>query len=386
MKEVTFIGACFPPNTLNQLIEKKQIKDIAANVFGWKIVSSLVENDILVNVINEWKIDYFHKNRILLIKERRERNDLINLYTYSYFNLPLIKKIYKIIKIYQELKKIKAEKIIVYSMHTPYLFPAILYSKIENKKVFLFVPDLPQYMFSNYKGFFKLLKNIDLKILEILRKHVFKYILLTEKMAKELNIKEERYIVIEGICDEQNNEINFTNSDKKYIFYSGVISKEYGLKNFIDEYLKSKIAEEFWLCGEGNFVDEIKKVAKKYPKIKYLGLVNRVDLLKLQKNASLLINPRSKKDTYTDFSFPSKTMEYLASGTPVMMEKLNGIPKEYYNYIVEVKEGEWCIEIQNFFKRTLEDRKRIGKLGQLFVLNEKNIKKQGEKIFDFIKE
>ena len=34
------------------------------------------------------------------------------------------------------------------------------------------------------------------------------------------------------------------------------------------------------------------------------------------------------------YSFPSKTMEYLASGTPSIAYKLEGIPSEYYPFII----------------------------------------------------
>lgn len=49
--------------------------------------------------------------------------------------------------------------------------------------------------------------------------------------------------------------------------------------------------------------------------------------------AALLVNPRPIKPEYTKYSFPSKNMEYMVSGTPLMTTKLPGIPKEYYPYI-----------------------------------------------------
>ena len=49
--------------------------------------------------------------------------------------------------------------------------------------------------------------------------------------------------------------------------------------------------------------------------------------------ATLLINPRFSNEEYTKYSFPSKNMEYMASGTPILTTKLPGMPKEYYEYI-----------------------------------------------------
>ena len=38
------------------------------------------------------------------------------------------------------------------------------------------------------------------------------------------------------------------------------------------------------------------------------------------------VNPRQNNEEFTKYSFPSKTMEYLASGVPVVAYKLDGIP------------------------------------------------------------
>ena len=49
--------------------------------------------------------------------------------------------------------------------------------------------------------------------------------------------------------------------------------------------------------------------------------------------ATLLVNPRPTKEEYVKYSFPSKTMEYMASGTPVLTTRLPGMPREYYPYV-----------------------------------------------------
>lgn len=54
----------------------------------------------------------------------------------------------------------------------------------------------------------------------------------------------------------------------------------------------------------------------------------------MQQQATLLVNPRKGHEEYTKYSFPSKTMEYMASGTPTIMYKLPGLPIEYEEYLV----------------------------------------------------
>lgn len=171
---------------------------------------------------------------------------------------------------------------------------------------------------------------------------------------------------------------------ERYILYSGNVSKRYGIADFVTDFLKANIPINFYICGEGDFSDELQEISKKEDKIEYLGLLDKPTVFKLQRRASLLVNPRSYNDEYTKYSFPSKTMEYLLSGTPVMMERLLGIPDEYYQYIIEVPINGWCDALKNFCARTEDENRELGNAGRRFVLESKGIITQGRKIVNFI--
>jgi glycosyltransferase involved in cell wall biosynthesis len=55
--------------------------------------------------------------------------------------------------------------------------------------------------------------------------------------------------------------------------------------------------------------------------------------LELQRAASVLVNPRRPEGEFTKYSFPSKTMEYLASSKQVIMHRLPGMPPEYLEHL-----------------------------------------------------
>ena len=46
-----------------------------------------------------------------------------------------------------------------------------------------------------------------------------------------------------------------------------------------------------------------------------------------------MVNPRSTKEEFTKYSFPSKNLEALSSGVPFIGYKLDGIPDEYDEFI-----------------------------------------------------
>src|SRR5690606_24382556 len=110
-------------------------------------------------------------------------------------------------------------------------------------------------------------------------------------------------------------------------------SKKYGIETLLKAFsFTSNPKYKLMICGDGDAKDLVYDYLHKDDRIKYLGKLPHDKTLLLQKNADLLVNPRTPKGEFTKFSFPSKTMEYLALGTPVLMYKLPGIPNEYFNY------------------------------------------------------
>ena len=56
------------------------------------------------------------------------------------------------------------------------------------------------------------------------------------------------------------------------------------------------------------------------------------------KNAAVLVNPRQNNEEYTKYSFPSKNIDYLMSGNPVVSYRLDGIPNIYEKFLYYVPE------------------------------------------------
>jgi glycosyltransferase involved in cell wall biosynthesis len=51
------------------------------------------------------------------------------------------------------------------------------------------------------------------------------------------------------------------------------------------------------------------------------------------RKADVLVNPRQNDEAYTKYSFPSKNIEYLLSGNPVVAYMLDGVPEEYRKFM-----------------------------------------------------
>ena len=221
------------------------------------------------------------------------------------------------------------------------------------------------------------------------------YIFITGKMNERYNVAGKPYLVMEGLVDI--NEIDSSkdehinqrdNSDKFIVMYTGSIHRIYGIGNLIGGFVDAEIPNsELHIYGDGDYREEIKQICKNNENIKYFGTVLASEVVERQKEASLLVNPRPTNEEYVMYSFPSKNMEYMVSGTPVLTTDLPGMPEEYKNYVYVLKDyskagiKEKLVELS---KIDSTDLTNTGNKAKDFVLNNKNNVVQAEKIIELI--
>nr|WP_306287553.1 glycosyltransferase [Pseudoalteromonas sp. WY3] len=177
---------------------------------------------------------------------------------------------------------------------------------------------------------------------------------------------------------------------EKFFLYTGALESRYGIDVLVD-WFKDDNFLPGWslvLCGTGGLDAVISKLAKSKPKrVVFLGQVKRNIALELQKHADILVNPRSPIDAYTAYSFPSKTLEYMASGTPIVMHKLDGIPSEYFDYMYLPKSvthaalKETLLEVASLSNQSRFD---FGQKAKNFILFNKSPESQGKRLLNFL--
>ena len=118
-----------------------------------------------------------------------------------------------------------------------------------------------------------------------------------------------------------------------------------------------------------------------------MGMVSHAEVVRFQKEASVLVNPRKPDQEITRFSFPSKTIEYMMSGTPMIGYRLEGIPEEYYRhmYIPDTLSVESMAELIDevlSMPQSFLDAKALS--AKEFVIGEKRSVSQVEKIIRFL--
>ena len=222
-------------------------------------------------------------------------------------------------------------------------------------------------------------------------RHCTGYVLLTEAMNDYLNKSGKPYVILEGHSDITMRD-RIPSLEKKAMpricFYAGGVSKQYGLGNLVDGFRKANIENaRLHIYGPGDYVEELRQIAKEDPRIFYGGMLLNAEIVDKEMEAALLVNPRPTDEEYVKYSFPSKTMEYMSTGTPVLTTVLPGMPKEYhpYVYLLEEETADGIAKkLQQVLAQSDEALFRKGGEARAFILDQKNNVIQGKKILDML--
>lgn len=164
--------------------------------------------------------------------------------------------------------------------------------------------------------------------------HFSGYIALTEGLKDLFNPNEKPSYVFEGLVEDR----KFPKSNEKtnpYFFFGGALMEKYGVYQLIEAFkiLKPKDID-LYICGHHGDKEMLKSAIKGNNRIKYLGLLNVNKVMELEQNSIACINPRPFTEDLDRFSIPSKTLEYMAMGRPVISVKNSALKEKFPDDII----------------------------------------------------
>lgn len=146
-------------------------------------------------------------------------------------------------------------------------------------------------------------------------------IILFQKGAyKELRLKIPYLISKVGINKEDLSEYQYKRTNKRFrLLYAGSLEQHNCIKNMIEamSYL-TDCDVELIIYGDGTLREYCKIVAESDERIKYLHTADKRTVDIAMRNADVLLNIRDLNSIVCKFAFPSKLIDYMASGVPVL--------------------------------------------------------------------
>ena len=361
--------------------------------YGFSIAGNLMQLNIIKALDKKFDIDLlcipqmasYPKNKMFFVK--RKKIFILDIFETTYvrfINIPIFKQLCQIIDLFLLIKKSlnKKEylKIICFNNNIQTSFPIRIIQKLYKAKIIVILADPPVNDSLAHKICNKLCNNM--------LKDYDKYILLNEYCVSYFNLNKP-YLIIDGgveigkITDDTEYRI-----DNKNLLYTGALTYYSGIETLIDAAISLKEkGVKLIICGKGELSESIKKISSEEKNIIFLGSISHTEVLQLQKQCFLLVNPRKTEDEIAKLTFPSKTFEYLLSGRPILSTKLNCYGKEYEDKMFFVKscKKELFIEkITEILNLDVEYLQLLGKLNVDWVKKEKNWDVQGDKIVRFV--
>ena len=298
----------------------------------------------------------------------------------------VIAAIRKNILFIKEWAKGKKEKaVLTYSVNPIHALPLYWLKKRYNIKVITLCSEVSTFRRQDNISF---ASRISRKISSLLDNSFDGYVLLTPFMNEIVNRKNKPYLVMEGIASKAENIA--VAERHKAILYAGGLTEDNGLKILLEGFVKLNRSDiELWICGEGPLEAVVREYADNQENIRFYGIIPNEKVQIMEREAMLLISPRLSNNDFTKYSFPSKTIEYMSTGIPTVLTRLAGIPNEYFNYVY-VLEEETAKGVEQLISRILEqspeEREKVGREAQNFVLQRKNPSTQARKVIQFMKQ
>lgn len=375
----------------------------AADALEWGYVSGLSALNVDFEIFNAPFIGSYPKRYAKPFYTLRSKEAMpggVTLTDVSFCNFTGYKLISRWLHMRRSLKRWfddspgETTVLIVYSIHTPFLKAAIdLKRKRKNVKVVLVAPDLPEYMDAGKSALRTVFDAINRRVQNRLYKLVDGYVLLSEYMRERLPVEGKPVTVIEGMfyAEEEPMEEPLKISDqKKILLYTGTLDSRYGILSLLKSFMSLKNPDyRLVICGDGNSREFLQQCAAEDSRILYQGQLPRNEIMAWQRRATLLINPRTPEGEFTKYSFPSKTIEYFASGTPTLLYELPGIPQEYYDYcftIEDLSQEALARKIDEILSRDSGPLCALGQRARQFVLTQKTPEHQCKKLIDLIEQ
>jgi glycosyltransferase involved in cell wall biosynthesis len=127
---------------------------------------------------------------------------------------------------------------------------------------------------------------------------------------------------------------------------------------------------EFWFSGRGTLEEKLKRQAASDTRIRFFGFVTEQQYSEMLQRAALLVNPRPSRLLENRYNFPSKLMEYLAAGRPIISTATSDVA-EHYGSDVIVLEDETPQGLAHCIERSIavpaRERADVGARGRAAV-------------------
>ena len=118
------------------------------------------------------------------------------------------------------------------------------------------------------------------------------------------------------------------------VMYAGLLSEVTGVDTLLNSIAKVRNKNvEFYISGKGPLENQVIEASKSDDRLHYLGFLDENEYFKKLNEMNIFVNPRNMLLGENRNNFPSKTLEYLATGRMIISTEFSGY-EEFANSMI----------------------------------------------------
>lgn len=386
---ILYLGFALPLFIQNEIEILDEYPHFATNKFSFSVIKSLKSAFNTVSVISTAEIRNYPSVKKMFFENSFFNDDAFEGHFIGFINIILIKHFTRLINLIPIGNKIinnyKVNYILVHGTHTPFMFYAILIKHIYKVKISLVLTDEHGVDVTGDGILGKLFRRVDNWFMKKMVKKFDAYICLSQAFVSKFELKNT--LILPGIVNKiVTDNLKFDENTSKFfkIVFAGGLNPNNGVDTLLKAIAITKLDNvRFHIIGKGELMQDVIMASKVDNRIIYGGVKHSTELFETLFSADLLINPRPIRLDSSKFSFPSKLLEYMSTGVPVLTTRLECLPPEFLDCLYFTNDDSAKAisnEIINLSKISASERKIIGEKAKMISFEHFGEDAVGEKI------
>lgn len=395
MRDVVYLGFALPEDEFRQLVATDAGLPTATQRFAWSVIESLTSAALRVTVVSAAPAtDFPHNRRVLFSAGKFEGHDKVTGFLLPFVNITGLKHISRYVAaswtLTRRTRRGRTSAILVHGVHSPFIWAAARAGRRLGVPVVILLTDPPSLRTPFDHGVGLAMKRLDRRLIQSGLQRVTGVISLTRALAEDF-APGKPSLLMEGIArsmegpDPQADPIA-PSATHGVAVYAGGLQEEYGVRALMDAVSLSQREWELHLYGRGPMEEECRMVASSNPRVVFHGVADAATLGRAYSRATVLVNPRQLGADFVKYSFPSKLLEYMTTGTPVVTSHLPTIPPDYDPFLIYTGDDAVSLAMSLDHTIALDDSElqEFGRAAQVFVRETRSSSPQGMRIRAFL--
>lgn len=271
------------------------------------------------------------------------------------------------------------------------IFLIYVFTKVFKCRAFSYVYDTHKMAISKFGYIKKLLSEVYFRAGFELVIRLSGLMVLNDAFIKKKHIKTRYLLTMIGVADTQPaDRSSFSDEFRRpIIVFAGTMNEDNGINLIIDIFqCHDSLDCDFHIYGDGEveMVDRVIDLCKANKNVKYFGRILDSQLQERLSAANYLLNLRDPLCPACDYAFPSKLINFMASGTPVITNIFPGLTRDYYGYL-NVIDAYSSLALHSKIRQLISEKydRTLGQAARNYIVRKHSLDVIGPRVLDFIR-